>query len=218
MKKIALYVVTIVTMSSLGFAGGDIGPVVVQESVETDNFYIGVGIQAMSTRDSSVSMDIFNVKRGQDRLGNISLNAGYEFNNYLAVEGRYATSFTDEDKVKLDSSWSILLKPMYKFEDEEERATGEDYFAVYALLGYGNVNIKGQNFSIVNVDESDFQWGLGFSYTFRENSDSEEYQYKDSWTIFADYVNSGNNMDGPYYNGAPKVDSDAFTVGISYKF
>lgn len=188
------------------------------DDVEEENFYLGAAIVAVSTRDASVSMDIFKETDGQDRLGNASLHAGYEFNNYLAVEGRYSTSLTDDDRVDMPSAWGIFLKPIYKFEDDAERAAGEDYFAVYGLLGFGGMTLEGSNQSTADVDDTGFQWGLGLSYTFRTVSDSEEYKYKDNWTVFFDYTNLANDMDGIYYNGATKIDGDAFTLGVNYKF
>ncbi len=216
MKKIIL---SLAAASSLGFAGGDIIPVVVvADEIDELGFYLGGGISAMSSRESSVSMDIFNEKAGQDRLGNIDLRAGYIVNNYLAVEGRYGFGITDEDKVEMNSQWSIFLKPMYKFEDDEDRANGENYFAVYGLLGYGGIELTGVNGVVANVDETGFQWGLGLSYTFRESSSEGSYKYKDSWTVYADYTSVGNDMDGLYYTGEGQVDADAFTVGLIYKF
>jgi len=216
MKKV---VMSLAVISSLGFAGGDIVPVVeAVDEIDETGFYLGGGISAMSSRESSVSMDIFNEKAGQDRLGNIAFLAGYMINDYLAVEGRYGFGITDEDKVEMDSQWSIFLKPIYKFEDDEERANGENYFAVYALLGYGGIKLKGVNQVVADVDESDFQWGLGLSYTFRETARHENYKYKDSWTVYFDYTNVGNDMDGLYYTGLGQVDADAFTLGLIYKF
>ncbi len=216
MKKIIL---SLAAVSSLGFAGGDMVPlVVVADEIDDTGFYLGAGVSAMSSRESSVSMDIFNEKSGQDRLGNIDLLAGYIVNDYLAVEGRYGFGITDEDQVEMNSQWSLFLKPMYKFENDEDRANGENYFAVYALLGYGGVELKGINGVVADIDETGFQWGLGVSYTFRETSHNENYKYKDSWTVFADYTSLGNDMDGLYYTGLGQVDADAFTVGLIYKF
>ena len=216
MKKIIL---SLAAVSSLGFAGGEIVPLIaVADDIDDTGFYLGAGISAMSSRESSVSMDIFNEKAGQDRLGNVALQAGYIFNDYLAVEGRYGFGITDEDKVEMNSQWSIFLKPMYKFEDDEDRANGENYFAVYALLGYGGVEFQGINGVVADVDESGFQWGLGLSYTFRETARHENYKYKDSFTVYADYTSVGVDMDGLYYTGLGQVDADAFTVGVIYKF
>lgn len=217
MKKV---IAVLAAVSSLGFASGDQEPIplVIGDNMDNTGFYLGAGISAMSTRLSSVSRDIFNEKAGQDRLGNAAILAGYMINNYLSVEGRLAGNITDEDKVTMDSQWSIFLKPMYKFEDDEDQANGRNYFAVYGLLGFGGIDLSGINGVIADISDTGFQWGLGFSYTFRETASDGNYQYKDSWTIYADYTMLGSDMDGLYYTGRDKVDADAFTVGLIYKF
>jgi len=217
MKKIIL---SLAALATLGFAEGTaVESAPSQETkINETGFYAGVGFSAMSSRDSSVSMDIFDVTYGQDRLGNIDFIGGYIVNDYLAVEGRYVTTFTDEDRVELTSQWSLFVKPIYKFDDDKNRAKGEDYWAVYALLGYGNATFEGTNGANVDVDDGGFQWGLGVSYTFREHTNKEDYRYKDVWTIFFDYTSIGTDMDGYYYNGARSIDADSFTVGLTYRF
>ncbi|RLA70357.1 MAG: hypothetical protein DRG30_09305 [Epsilonproteobacteria bacterium] len=216
MKEVIL---SLVAISSLAFASGDAVLVVpAAQEIDDTGFYLGAGVSAMSSRKSSVSMDIFNQKDGQDRLGNLEFLAGYMVNDYLAIEGRYGFGITDEDRVEMSSQWSIFLKPIYKFEDDEDRANGENYFSVYALFGYGGVKFDGVNGVVALVDQSGFQWGLGVSYTFRETSSDGNYTYKDSWTVYADYACLGTDMEGLYYTGETEVNADAFTVGIIYKF
>ena len=217
MKKI---IAALLVVSSIGFASGDTKPIplVLGDDMDNTGLYLGAGISAMSTRLSSVSRDIFSEKAGQDRLGNAMILAGYMINNYLSVEGRLATNITDEDRVTMDSQWSIFLKPMYKFEDEADQANGRNYFAIYGLLGFGGIQLDGINGTVADISDTGFQWGLGLSYTFRETASQGNYQYKDSWTVYADYTMLGADMDGLYYTGRDKVDADAFTVGLIYKF
>ena len=198
MRKLTLSIVAVATIGTFAVAGGDIVPAPVpMEEVDNSSFYIGLAISAISSRDAAVSMDIFNVKEGQDRLGNITFQVGYNFNEYVAVEGRYTTTFTDEDKVEMDD-WSIFVKPQYPVTED---------FNIYALLGFGGVTIDPVNGSTVNVDDSSFQWGLGASYDFTENI-----------SVFFDYTNLANDMDGIYWDGALQVDADAFNLGVTYKF
>lgn len=202
MNKIVLSVWAVMAMSSLGFAGGDmkdvepaIEPVVVVEE-EKSGLYAGFGLAAVSTRDAEVSVDWGGTDR-QDRLWNVSILAGYDFNEYIAVEGRYTTSFSHEDRVEM-SGWSLFAKPQYPVSEN---------FSVYALLGYGGVTLDGINGYIVDVDDTGFQWGLGASYQVMENA-----------SFFVDYTFPANDMDGLYFNGAVKVDVDAFTLGVNYHF
>ncbi len=201
MKRVLLSMAATMTMSSFAIAGGDVAPIVapipVAEEVDNSSFYIGLALSAISTRDAAVSMDIFNAKYGQDRLGNITFLAGYNFNQYVAVEGRYTTTFTDEDMVEMDG-WSLFVKPQYPVTED---------FNIYALLGFGGVTMDPLNGSSVDVDDSGFQWGLGVGYDFTE-----------SVSVFFDYINYANDMDGIYWDGALQVDADAFTLGVTYKF
>ena len=203
MKKSIVTLSAIAAISTSLFAGGNVAVIapVVEEPVVVDNssFYIGLGLNAISARDAAVSMDIFNGKVGQDRLGNILFQAGYNYNEYIAVEGRYTTSITNEDLVEM-SGWSLFVKPQYPVTED---------FNIYALLGFGGVTLDGVNNSGVDVDETGFQWGLGLSYDITE-----------SIAIFADYTNLANDMDGYYYTSPDliQVDVDAFNVGVTYKF
>ena len=203
MKKIVLSICAIAAMSSLSFAGGDIEtpeepkviiPVVVEE--ESSNFYAGLGLTAVSTRDADISVD-WGATEGQDRLGNVSLLAGYNYNEYIAVEGRYTTSFTHEDSVEM-SGWSLFVKPQYPVSED---------FSVYALLGFGGVILDGVDGANVDVDDTGFQWGIGASYMVMENV-----------SLFADYTWLANDIDGIFFNGALQVDVDAFTIGVNYQF
>jgi len=183
MKKKVLSLVTILALSTAVYAGGDVAPIeeVVETPVVVDEsaFYIGAGI-------------------GYTR--------GYQYNRYIAVEGRYSFGFnTDYDAGNIVnpiqvydgdvSNWGIYLKPMYPIGD----------FSIYALLGYGGVMLE----DISNGDayESGFQWGLGAQYAFMENI-----------TVFVDYVSLYNDTGFDYVARYADVDVDTWTIGISYKF
>jgi len=142
-------------------------------------------------------MNFFSVTTGQDRLGNFAFLAGYNFNQYIAVEGRYLTTFTNEDLVEM-SGWSLFVKPQYPVTES---------ISVYGLLGYGAVKMDQVSNLTVNVDDTTFQWGLGASY-----------DVADSFEVFIDYTSLANNMNGTYWTGALEVDADAITMGVNYKF
>lgn len=201
-------------MSNLALAGGDfetVEPIVAIPPVEQDNssFYLGLAMASVSARDAGISMDIFNVTAGQDRLGNVSLLAGYNYNQYIGVEGRYTTSLTNEDMVVMDG-WSLFVKPQYPVSEK---------FSVYGLLGFGGITLDNEHTPGVvvhngvpvlentDVDDNGFQWGLGLSYVVTENID-----------VFFDYTSLANDMDGVFYTGASQADVDAFTLGLTYKF
>lgn len=200
MKRVLYSCMTVACIGSFAAAGGDIAPVepATEAPVVTEGgFYAGIALSGLSSRGSSVSMDIFSAKTGQDRLGNVTFQAGYEFNPYIAVEGRYTTTITNEDYVEMDG-WSLFVKPQYPVSES---------FTVYALLGYGNVNLDQSGSVPVDVDENSFQWGIGASYDVMENIE-----------IFFDYTMLANGAEGIYWNGDTSADVDAFTLGVTYRF
>ena len=202
MRKNIITLSAVAAISTSLFAGGNVAVIapVVEEPVIVDNssFYIGLGLSAVSARDSEVSLD-FSTTPGQDRLGNVTFQAGYNFNEYVAVEGRYTTSFTHEDNVEMDG-WSLFVKPQYPVTED---------LNIYALLGFGGVKLDSVTALVVDVDDTTFQWGLGASYDITE-----------SIAIFADYTNLANDMDGYFYTSLDQVqvDVDTFNVGLTYKF
>ena len=203
MKKFTLSMITVMTMGTFAVAGGDIAPV--EEIVEVatpiiveddSNFYVGV---AYSYVDAEIDAE---------QTGNAyTLLAGYNYNKYIAIEGRYTATVGDmdieNDKSSLNhsdgeidrevESYGIFLKPQYPIGDA---------FSVYALLGYGSVTAR-------TTDESGFQWGLGAKYAITDSID-----------VFVDYTSL---YDGDMNN---VVDSDLIwdsqitstNVGLTYNF
>ncbi|CAA6827038.1 MAG: Unknown protein [uncultured Sulfurovum sp.] len=164
---------------------------------QSSHFYAGLALSAVSARESGASQGFTSENDGQDRLGNVTLLAGYNIHTNVAIEGRYSTTFTQEDVSEM-SSLSIFLKPQYALSEE---------LSVYGLLGFGKVSLDNATaHSNVDVDESGFQWGLGASYAATEEL-----------SIFIDYTSLANDVEGTYLN-ANAADVSAVTVGVSYKF
>jgi len=202
MKKTTLSLVSILTLSGLAFAGGDIAPVepVVEAPVviEPGPFYLGLGIG-----DAAVNDDFTNEEFSATT---IMLQAGYQYNAYVAVEGRYTLAVnTDYDPGNTGasssgydgdfSSWGLYVKPMYPIGD----------FSLYALLGYGGVMLD--DLAGGDAYEDGFQWGLGAGYAVSEQ-----------FTVFVDYVSLYDDTGFDYRAQLDDVDSDTWTVGMSYKF
>ena len=134
------------------------------------------------------------------------LQAGYKYNAYVALEGRYTFGFSTDYKqgdlpdgtIGYDgdpSIWGIYLKPVYPIGN----------FSLYALLGYGGVMLE----DIAGGDayESGFQWGIGASYAFTEHISG-----------FVDYVSLYDDTGFDYRARLDDVDSDTWTLGVSYRF
>jgi opacity protein-like surface antigen len=203
MKKTTLSMVSILALSGLGFAGGDIAPIETiietQMVMEQNPFYIGLGIGYAQLNDDFTNEEISS--------NNIMLQSGYKYNEYVALEGRYTFGFnTDYDRGNLFNSlsggydgdvsnWGIYVKPMYPIGN----------FNIYALLGYGGVMLD--DLAGGDAYEDGFQWGLGADYAVNEN-----------FSVFVDYVKLYDDTGFDYRAKNDDVDSNTWTLGVSYRF
>jgi opacity protein-like surface antigen len=230
MKNIVLSAVAVLAMSSFAVAGGDIAPVeepvVVAEPVITDSgFYLGLAYSFLNAS----TVDYYDVQ-GQTLSGtlqdtildesysDIMIQAGYKFNSYVAIEGRYWFGLNESVDVlgvpagvNVDNSvdaWGIYVKPMYPVTDA---------FDIYALLGYGaaEYDLQASNSTQVlnlNTDSVDgFSWGLGASYAFTDNI-----------AVFVDYVSIYNDSEDFVTNngstGYTDNEIDTWNFGVTYQF
>ena len=224
MKKFNLSLVAILATSTFALAGGDIAPVepvveYVEPASEVGGFYLGLGYGAMK---ADLSTDLFNINKESDTFNQVMLQAGYKFNEYVAIEGRYYIGTDDSSwnwydgqagaqilggqSVSADA-WDLFVKPMYPVTDSMN---------IYALLGYGETQFdyswgRNTNFG----DTGGFAWGLGADYAFNDN-----------WAIFVDYIDQedGNLEDYHVTAGGLVIpvnmdlDFDTWTVGVTYTF
>ncbi len=244
MKNIMLSSAALLVVGTqIVIAGGDIAPVepVVPVPVVTNNdtsdFYIGLGLS--DTRVFSTDSKWFGVAPTMDEELSYTLLAGYNFNEYIGIEGRYSKSFTERDYADT-TVWSIFLKPQYRFWETDPNKDGYDdgYFTVYGLLGFGNTRVEGTDGDNSNtsawpsalgqdiLNKTGFQWGLGVSYTL---VDIDEGERKNTWSVFIDYTRDasdasissklyhylGTTTDNNVYD---KLTVDALTVGLIYTF
>jgi len=220
MKKLNLSLAAILATSTFALAGGDIAPVepVVETPYveDTSAFYLGLGYGGMKAK---LDTDFLSINKTSDTFNQVMLQAGYKFNDYVAIEGRYYIGTDDSDFSLYDpftpgltqnissDSWDIFVKPMYPITDS---------FDIYALLGYGETSFdyswgRNTNFG----DTGGFAWGLGAAYNF-----------SDSWSVFVDYIDQSNGGVDDYAltrNGTLvplnlDLDFDTWTVGVTYTF
>ena len=223
MKKFNLSLVAILATSTFALAGGDIAPVepvveYVEPASEVGGFYLGLGYGGM---EAKLSTDLFNINKTSDTFNQVMFQAGYKFNEYVAIEGRYYWGTDDSSwnwydgqagaqilggqSVSADA-WDLFVKPMYPVTDSMN---------IYALLGYGETSFdyswgRSSNFG----DTGGFAWGLGADYAFNDN-----------WAIFVDYIDQedGNLNDFYLVNGVLvpvniDLDFNTWTVGVTYTF
>ena len=229
MKKVILSGVAAVMLNSFAVAGGDIAPVVpVVVEDESNGWYAGGAIY-YSRVYSTHSAWFDKSPRSQDELGELTGIIGYEYNEYLAFEGRASLSLFNEDYAEV-YNYSFLVKPQYKFRDE----TGdeENYFTLYGLLGFGYVNVEGtdgdtpaapETIGKTLVDDWQFQYGIGLSYTVVDTDNSV--RNKGDWTLFVEYMMHMNDesMDPTRLYGYDdriydELSMDSLNVGVTYHF
>jgi len=198
MKKFNLSLIALLAMGTFAMAGGDIAPVepvvetpMVEES--TGAFYVGLGYSYMNMNidahtDTGTLTNLVSVDE-QDHNGDaVLLLAGYNFNEYVGVEARYA-GFTD----CLENT-AIYLKPMYPVGP----------VTVYGLLGYGETSYDN---GAVDLSESGFQWGIGANYGIMDNV-----------AVFVDYTRLYDDSGFDNHLTHVDFMVDAVSVGVTYTF
>ncbi len=206
MKRKVYVILLTLGMSSIVYGGGNYKPVPYIAVADDNSFYLGVGASRMILHNN-VTKEVFN-------SGAMMLQAGYQFNPYVALEARYTHSLgyiaynhgktKNSNNNKYSATFTnkgIYLKLMHQI--------GE--FTPYILLGYGEVSFSkmprgGAGVSATRTERG-FQWGVGASYKLTRKV-----------SIFADYVNAyhGNGFDGRAKK--VKVNSSMWTIGFTYRF
>lgn len=201
MNTIKLSLVALLLTSTLAIAGGKNGAVPESNVIqivepELSGFYAGLGYSCLQMDlDEPTDIDI-------RAMTAISINAGYNFNKYFAIEGRYSVSLGDLDvdtmNTERSEAWDmsnigLYLKPQYSI----------DSFTLYGLLGYGQFTLD--NDSSYSVDG--FQYGAGISMMATDNID-----------IYIDYrrLYDDEDFDGLSINEV--VTANSYTVGVNYHF
>lgn len=207
MKKSVLSFVSIMALSGLVYAGGDmttvVEPVVEIPEITEDvsGFYAGLGYSYMEYESSFVDGNLAETAEGNA----VTVLAGYDFNKYIALEGRYSITlgditYNDTDIESEISNIGLYLKPMFPMEK----------ITLYGLLGYGKVTVDFNDNGADKISESGFQWGLGASVAATDNV-----------ALFVDYTKlyDDTGMDGSLSNYENlDFDIDSINVGITYKF
>jgi opacity protein-like surface antigen len=221
MKKIILSSLIGFGLSSYVIAGGNIEVIetpATNISIPTsyNGFYIGMGYGRTSHEHDLYSVDLGTTNKAYDEnFNSVMIQAGYQINAYIALEGRYWFGFDNDfivnQRTPVTSSidtWAIYVKPMYPISEK---------FNLYALLGYAGVqhNVNGNPpvpNTVLGDNYNGFSWGLGASYSITDNI-----------SIFADYVDIYDDDKSWIHpiGGWEKVSDekiDMWSIGISYKF
>ncbi len=235
MKNIVLSAAAVFAMSSFAIAGGDITPPMEEPVVEVPEviapsvggFYLGLAYGYLNSTDTlnlKVGATTTSTDLWDDSYGEIMLQAGYKFNEYVAVEGRYwfgvsTGSWLNPNgqsgvigdpagDVSIDG-WGIYVKPMYPVTPE---------FNIYALLGYGGASADLDNTDIWDdiTDQDGFSWGIGAEYAINEN-----FAVFIDYTVLYDDTEDYTDFSGDYgvlYTFENDLSYDTINFGVTYKF
>lgn len=218
MKRIMLLVSVAGLMCTVGFAGGDfkevelaVAPVIPVMQEEKSPWYAGLALAYNQTYSTDHGFFDDSVPT-QDETGKIVGQLGYNFNEYLAAEGRIGMSVFTEDYASV-TTYSIFLKPQYPVNED---------FTIYGLLGLGMVQVDGTDGnepahpSVVGqeiLNDTAFQWGLGISYRINED-----------FSAFVDYTLLAADADisSTLYGYDPviygQLSTQDLTIGVNYHF
>jgi len=222
MKKSLSIVAIIALAGSTLMAGGDIVPVQApmphvempaMPEISDSGFYLGAFYGA-SNIDSGIKSGALGVRAtyfDDVDYGSFGIDAGYKFNSFIAVEGRYWFGadenandiLLDETFSVSNDTWALYVKPMYPVTDT---------INVYALLGYANSDFVGTHPTITLTPDTDydgFSWGIG-----------ADYEITDNISVFVDYTNmfdeSYDSLVTPNLVYADVITS--WNFGFNYKF
>ena len=220
MKNIVLSAVAVLAMSSFAVAGGDIAPVeepivVVEEVVpSTGGLYLGLAYGFMNAEITDQAyIGNFDVEETilDEDFSSIMLQAGYDFNQYVGIEGRYWFGLdTDTTLGRGDfasdvtvDAWGIYVKPMYPVSEA---------FNVYALLGYAgaDITVDQANYTLTSDSVDGFSWGIG-----------AEYRFSDAVGLFVDYVSVYDDDEDYIVDGYDVTNEQTITainLGVNYRF
>jgi hypothetical protein len=184
--------------------------------VYSNKAYVGMGYSYVRFQDE---LRYLSQKDDIDFTGNaITLLAGYDFNQYIGLEGRYSRTVGDVSISDISVGYSlngmdvpvpgadfdgymqnaaIYVKPMY--------ATPK--VSIYGLLGYGQVKMDANNESS-GFSENDLQWGFGASFSSGEHLN-----------IFVDYIRLYGEKEHLFgHDFGASIQVDSFNAGVAYKF
>ena len=158
--------------------------------------YGGLGL-SVSALSANTSPSLLTSKEGNNRMVDLSVVAGYNFNKYLSAESRAMVSSSYDNGVDF-KSWGIFLKPKYEIYKDVE---------MYSLLGVGKIKANNINDNRLKASKADMQLGVGANYKLKNN-----------FKIFADYMYLGKDANGKYNNQPAVMKSSAITTGVTYDF
>lgn len=190
------FIILALALSSQSFSGDRVEDANRTKSIE---WYGGLGFTTAQAKCTDNCEDITYGIVGK---------VGYEFNKYVAVEGRAIKTNWGYEQQKIEHM-GLFVKPMYPIKKD---------MSLYGLLGYGKVETGNK----IVFDESGVAWGIGLNYYFGKHEKPEEKDKRrdmekekkkhDSkgFGVFIDYERLLQKSDSP--------DFDSLNIGVIYDF
>lgn len=169
--------------------------VITPESLKS-GIYAGLGL-SISALAANTSPSLVSEKAGNNRMVDLSLVAGYNFNKYLSAESRALISTAYDNDVDF-KSWGLFLKPKYEVYKD---------LNLYSLVGIGKNSAENINDSKLKMSKASLQIGVGANYKLKNN-----------FKVFADYTYLGKDSKGKYNNNPAVMKASAITTGVTYDF
>jgi len=207
MKKIIFSLAAVATLSSTAFAGKSVVPAPLpplpvpekpaqQEVLPPLGLYIGGGLTYAKSECQCDDITTGNgIKNGhsEGKTYGVNLKAGYDFNEYIGIEGKYLyTPWGDKEKTL--KHYGLYVKPNMPLTENID---------AYALLGYGKTECE-------TLDDSykGFAWGIGTEYTIGNKKAGA----KEGWGVYAEYLRPIKK------SGDKDIKTDTISAGIAYHF
>jgi len=165
------------------------------DSNSTKQWYGGLGLTSVNVTCKDGCEDItFGI------VGKV----GYDFNDYIGVEGRVLKTFMEYEQSKVEH-YGIFAKPMYPVTDKLD---------VYGLVGYAQTDVG----DIKSYNGSGLSWGLGLNYFF-ENDNREEQltKVKEMYEKKKSHTNEEKEKFQETLNTLAQNDENNFGVFLEYQ-
>ena len=213
MTKIVTSLVTLAALGTWSYAGGKyVAPVAavvapIPNVIDPIPLYVGLGLVAAGvSRDCPCETD----ERLKDMTYGVLIRAGWDINQYVGVEARYAKASLEKD-FSTTTHYGLFLKPQYHLTDQMN---------VYGLAGYGRTEVEGCAYNNGTLRADGFSYGIGLEYDFSDDESLGEYDrvfdgqgdQERGWGIWADYQNL------LYNEGLYNTKTNIFSVGVTYDF
>jgi hypothetical protein len=179
------FIILVLVLSSQGFSTDRVEDTYKIKLIE---WYAGLGFTTVQAKCTDNCKDItYGI------LGKV----GYNFNEYVALEGRAIKTNWEYEQQKIEHM-GLFVKPIYPLKKD---------MSLYGLLGYGKVETGNK----IVFDENGFAWGIGLNYYFGEHKESKKEEYDSKgFGLFIDYERLLQKSDSP--------DFDSLNIGVIYDF